>query len=404
MPSPVLPTYAAGTWDHLNTIQNVLFMQDLAFPAKIAAPTYVIMTNNMTETTLNTDGTLVLPIDLSVNPTTYATGVNIIYDTEHDEETTRASYRPGLAYSGNAISEIQVTGGGEFSDEATLIPELETRQRAANRGLSLHCAYEIWAKQGYTLSTGVAAEPTDSTINISNIMQNVYLNARIKNRPASVVNRFHSLPTICQAYNGSNTYAGISLENLWWRTKVYANGAPGTITEISSDNYTLASTWCASAPTDIPGLVTNPIYLFSDWNMRNIDLWLDQLQQGGGFELYIAVPPTGYSAMLAWVRDNMVASENEKMTDMGIKQNFTHSSYNATFYSDPTMTYIYPNSLFAYDPEVTHYVAVEGFAPLVKGWQPVPGTSSIVTAKILRKQLCSTMPVSCGALHGITWD
>ena len=401
MATHVLPSFDAGEWDHLNTIQNDLFMQGLVDPARIASPTHTIMWNGMQYYKLNADGTYILPIDLSVNPSIYATGVHIIYDTQHSEETTRASYRPALAYNGNAISELQIAEGGEFNDNAVLVPELMTRQRACNKGLTYHMMYEIWAKQNYTTVGGEAAEPTGSTINISDIMQNVYLNAQIKNKPSSVVNRFTSLPSIIKPHGAGHTYAGINSENKWWLPKVFFNGANGTITEIDSTNYT---DWCANAPADNVDLVTVPNYTLTIWSMRNFDLFFDELQQGGGYELYAALPPRGYSAMLEWARANAVAEPSAILTDMGITKNFTHSSYNVTFYSDPTMRYVYPNSMFVYDAESTYFAGVLGTCPLIKNWTPIPSTSSIVMAKILRYQMVCTNPISTGALHGITWD
>jgi len=406
MPEPVLATYVAGTWDHLTTIQNDLFMQAMADPAKIACTTFQIMYNNMKLFDLNVDGTYILPIDLSVNPMIYGQGVHIVYDTQHDESTTRASYRPGLAYTSNAMSELQVTGGGEFNENATLVSEVTTRQKAMNKGISLGMAYEIFAKQGYTTAGGVAAEPAGSTtISISDIMQNIMIKAEIKNTPTTVISRFQSIPTIFQVNTGSNSYAGIPLENRWWRVKNFYISGSNEITEITSAAD--IARFCINAPTDNPGLVTDPLGglgLGIAWSMRAFDLVFDELQEGGGYELYAGLPPNGYSAILDWQRDNSNVQQNELMTEMGVTKNFRSASYNVTFYSDPTMRYVYPNSMFVYDPETLFYAGVREQCPLIKGWDKVPQTSSIVTAKIMRMQLLTTNPVSCGALHGISWD
>lgn len=402
----VLPTFDAGTWDHLTTIQNDLFMNALVDPAKIASPTFRIMWDKMVYEKLNVDDTFLLPLDLSINPTLYAEGKNVVYQTRSSQKTTRGHFEPAIAYSGDAITEFDIAEGGAFNDDAVLIPELMTRQKAMNKGLTSHMMYEIWAKQGYTAAGGVAAEPAPgATIVIPDIIQNFYADAKILNKPASVVDRFTSLPSTVKPHGAGHTYGGISSENLWWRNKVFYISDANAITEIDETNYT---NFCVNVPTDNVDLVTQPIpAAFGSgvaWSFRCFDLWFDELQQGGGYELYVALPPTGYSALLNWVRVNQDVVQNEYLTELGVTQNFKSASYNVTYYSDPTMRYIYPNSAFAYDPETTHFVAVLGTCPLIKNWTPIPGSSSIVCVKIIRFQLICTNPVSAGALHNIRWD
>lgn len=403
----VLPSFEAGTWDHEASQMVDLWMHAMVDPAKVASPTFQILWNNLKYAPLNTDGTFILPVDLSINPAIYG-DVHMVYNTEHEEETTRGIYRPGIMYTGNAISKLELRG--EFRDTTTLVPEVETRQKAMNKGITFGMMYENYAKTNYTTTGGTGdagqgVEPTGSAdINIDTLMTNIYLTAKIKNKPPVITKRILSLPSICKPHGAGHTYAGISSENLWWRPKVFYNSV-GTVVEISATSKVPYTFWCANAPSDNVDLVTTPDSQTELWDIRNIDMWLDELQQGGGYELYVACPPVGYSALLNFARGNLDVKPNEQfITDFGIRNNFVHSSYNVTFYSEPLMKDMWSHSLFAYDPETTFYCGVEDTCPLIEGWQEVAGTSSIVTAKIMRYQLACTCPPSLGALHGIHWD
>jgi len=384
-----LPTYETGDWNHIASQEVPLLMQAEKELTKINMSTLEILWAKKRYYDLNVDGTFKLNLRYGgINPR--YVGTHEVYNTEGTPNTTRVEFTPARMSNSAAFSKVELLN--EFADGTMLVDEMIRRQEAINVGLTFGIGYEVWALQGDTTTeTGLPS------IVIDNIWTNIQSEITIEDVP-TVTGRFMSIPAIIQSNAASHTYGGFSTANLMWRPHVYINGVAGTITEMTT---THAAAWCDTAPGAFPGMVTTQSATVV-WSAENIDLWLDEMQVGGGYNLLIATPPNMYSSIGRFLRGNDFGSAENPIRDLGVNHAFRHPAYNATFYSDPTLAITHPNTLWAYDPEHLHLACCKNTCPLIEGWHQITGSTEVVFAKSLRYQLLTTNMRSCGALHGVS--
>ncbi len=390
-----LPTYETGDWNHIASQEVPLLMQAEKELTKINMSTLEILWAKKQYYDLNVDGTFKLNLRYGgINPR--YVGTHEVYNTEGTPNTTRIEFTPARMSNSAAFSKVELLN--EFAEGTMLVDEMIRRQEAINVGLTFGIGYEVWGKQGYTIAGGIGAEANLPSIIIDNLWTNVQSEITIEDVPV-VTGRFMSIPAVIQSNAAAHTYGGFSTANTMWSPHVYVNGVAGTITEMTATSGHAA--WIADANASFPGMVTvqvTPIV----WSAENIDLWLDEMQIGGGYNFLIATPPNIYSSIGRFLRGNDFGSAENPIVDLGVNHAFRHPAYNVTFYSDPTLAITHPNTLWAYDPEHLHMACCKNTCPLIEGWHQITGSTEVVFAKSLRYQLLTTNMRSCGALHGVS--
>lgn len=391
-----LPSIAAGEMDHLTSEEVDILMQPEKELTKINMSTLDILWAKKQYYDLNADGTFKLNIRYSGIDPRYIP-LHEVYNTEGVPKTTRVEFSPSRMGSSAAFSVIELEN--EFYEGTMMVDEMVRRQEAINVGLTYGIGYEVWAKQGYTTDGGVGAETNLPSIVVDNIWTNIQSEIAIRDVPGAVTGRFMSIPAIFQSNAAAHDYGGLGTDNLMWRAHIYVNGVAGTITEMSPTSGHGA--WIVGANAAFPGMVTVQSAV-TVWSAENIDLWLDEMQIGGGYNFLIATPPNIYSSIGRFLRGNDFGSAENPIRDLGVDHAFRHPAYNVTFYSDPTLAAIHPNTLWAYDPEHLHFACCKRTCPRIEGWHQITGSTEVVYAKSLRYQLLTTNMRSCGALHGVS--
>lgn len=365
-----------------------ILMRSMVDLTKMKMPTLNVVWAKRKNYTLNNDYTFKMNIEYGASNPRYGT-TNMVFNTEVNPKSTRLSFTPQIMYVGSSISDIELRT--IYKDGVQLINELDKRGRDANKGLTWGLGYEIFSPTGYTTTE---TELDAGKITLDNIITNIQTEVQIENVPAAT-GRIGSIPSIIKPHGAGHTYGGFASSNVMHQSHVYHNDG---FIEIDTTNY---STYCANAPSDNVDLVTT-MSTTARWNMENIDAWLSKIQVGAGFDLLICCPPLVYASIGRYLHGSDFGTQDNPLVDLGVDKAFQHPAFNATFYSDPVSGELWPNTLWAYDPEFLHLGCVEDVCPLIYPWGRIEGSTTVVFAKIVYLALLCTNRRSTGALHGVT--
>ena len=383
-----LPTRQATSWTHSVAQHVPILMDSIVELTKIKQPTLDILWANKKYEPVDNEHEFSLNVNYGGQDPRYGNR-NMVFNTVVDPKSTRLTFTPNIMYVGSSVSDIDLRT--IYKDGVQLMKEMDKRHNDCNTGLTWGLAYELMAPAGYTTTeTELGAEK----ITLDNILSDVQTEITIKDVPG-VTGRIGSLASIIKPHGAGHTYGGFSSANKMWQSHVYHNDG---FTAIDTTNYT---TYCASAPSDNVDLVTT-MSTTSKWNMENIDNWLETIQRGAGFELLICCPPRIYASIGRYLHASDFGSQDNPLKDLGVDASFKHPAFSAIFYADPMAAMVWPNTLWAYDPELTYLAAVEDVCPLIYEWSRIEGSTTVVFAKIIYLALVCVNRRSTGALHGVT--
>lgn len=186
--------------------------------------------------------------------------------------------------------------------------------------------------------------------------------------------RQYSIPMAIRSHVTGHMFGNVSSANAFWKPTVTVGG---TVTRNST-----AYNATTNPQTDV---VTDDGLTLETLDYDAIRTHLNKVSRGQGYELYAPCPADLYSVL-----EDLLLGERRRdpkdtpIADLGINASFTIAAYNVTFYVEPMMTDLWPNSIFFFDPSALFLVYDNAFDPFkgtgIYPWERLPGTNQSVTA------------------------
>ncbi len=205
--------------------------------------------------------------------------------------------------------------------------------------------------------------------------------------------RIYSIPMVIREVTTGHTFGNIAVTtttNKFWHP-VVSKASGATVTQDST-------AWATThEQTDVVTAITNTQALDIDAVRSHLNL----MQIGAGWDLYCACPADLYDVLVSYLEGvTQRAPSDPPLLDLGITASVRWESYNVTFYVDPMMTWLWPNSLFFYDPSCLFLTFDPAFNPRVVPWAVLPGTNQECIAAYWEGQLACNNRQGVGAMHG----
>ena len=205
--------------------------------------------------------------------------------------------------------------------------------------------------------------------------------------------RYESIPFAIRNYSTTQTnaytYGGISIssttDNVNFQSKII-EGNGSTITYGTSGRL-----------LGIPTRIQNPETFSKDL----LEELLQAIQVGPGYELLIAMPPAIYSSAVDVLFPQMRGTADRPLKDLGINASVTWEEYNAILYADPTLTSMWPTSIWAWDTSCLFLCLHPRFAPYVWPWQSVGFSTDLGFSMAFWGNLINVCPPATGVIHGV---
>lgn len=384
MSSLVRPTFAAGTWNTVNTLALELLYEQLLNPHKYATPTLRLLMSTMKRDELGPD----MKFGWNIITKNYSPSIAKkaqAFLTPGIDNITRMEYEPSMMYNSAGTNDIDMALYG--SDNARL-NFIDTMIDSMHQGYTDAFGYELF-------STWNEAKPGD-VIDISAAMSsspNPPIDLTLSNVTA-MNKRIFSIPMLIRnAYHG-HTLANIPVTtttNYWWQPTIQIHSA-ATVTRgaVGDDNVDCILSVANAQPVDLD----------------DFSSFFDLMQVGWQYGLNVAVGSGIYRqlvAMLLAITRRDIASP---LGELGIRASIEWEDYNAVFYKDPMMTWLHQYSAFAWDPECMFLMSDSRFDPSmgtgIYPWEHIPGSTMQATAMYHIVQNITPDRRGLGAMHGYT--
>ena len=431
---------AHPTWDHSITANIPQLMRGVVEFGKYAKPTAKIMWETKQYIEVDTDKKFRINWSYGGGDIHYGTPGTMTFNTETKDFLSTMHASPAVLYGATSVSDFDRKVYSNSMHD--LVADRTFRM---NQGFTDAMNYETWAKTG-----SVASEGTGTEIDIDSIFTHGINEVKIKNRPA-IASRVHSIPYFIRPHVNGHTIQGLnSTDQSFWRSNVYiakglASSTGGDPTILNSANNSgsnaaassadgvSAGQWVITDSSDLSRqdmLVTdgagdgsqNDANVFP--SLSDIDFMLEKMQEGNAYQILVACPPAAYNYIardfFGTTLGNISGSAGQEvlsgqaramdtqnpLTDYGINftgSAFRHSGYDAIFYSDPTLSTAWPNSLWFFDMDALFTACVNDFSPKIYPWHHLPNTTVDVMAKLLWMQRVVVDRKATGVLLGCKW-
>jgi len=374
------PTFSAGSFNTAESASLEITQLPLQYLHPVATPTLKLLMRFSMMATLGPDKKFRGNMIHGANDA-WVTGANITVPLTVKDLLSQINYDPGRVGSHAAINEEDKA---DYAGEGSLVDLAEVRGDAMHRSLTEALNYFLFSPFNETgdvdLDTVTNHFPgvTVSGIEASDITAN-----RIHSLPQSI--RHESTALGASGIDTRHTHGNMSTQNSRWNSHVKTYG---TVTYADGvGNYR----------DGIPSAVASPV-LVDETIITDL---LDDMQIGGEYGLFAACPSKIHSEIRRQLQSQNMGSTSNLMSDLGIDEHITYKDYRTTFYVEPQMNTLWPNSMFVWDSEGMILVGSKGFFPFIWGWQTADRTNTLYTAEYIRAQLVTVDRRRLGAIHGI---
>lgn len=206
--------------------------------------------------------------------------------------------------------------------------------------------------------------------------------------------RIYSIPMMARPYNASYPYTlgNVSVTNTQWRPQV-TDASTATITRDTTayDAVTHEQTYVITS-------IANPV----NFGFEDLQTHADKLTWGIGQEYTCPCPAGLYGALENYLKSYAQAqvTQDNSLLDLGIKSNIRWESRNMTFYIEPMMTAMWPNSIFFINTDTCYLIADSRRNPRVNDWEKIQKTTEYVTSVYFDKQLIKEHNLSVSSMNG----
>lgn len=372
----VRPTFDAGSWFTKQSAAIDLVMEQLLDVNKIASPTLKLLLANARMVEYGPDE------EIGWNLLVEMYNPRIMHDNQvfvagDLDPVTRMKYGVSKWYSAASTNRAQMVEYGRRN--RSRVELINEKVQAMHRGLTWMEDYRLFSDWNETIAA-------DGSLDIEAQLSASPLPPSLKEEGLTAqTERTFSLPMVIRGNHNGHTFANLSSQNKFWQSTETIGG---------SVSYAAAGAVNADVVISIDGTV--------ELGISNIRSHLSSIQYGAGYHFYAACPADLYGVLEDYVMsDRRVGggSPPEELNDLGIDAAFTYKAYNTTFYVDPMMTWLWPNSIFFWDPDLLFMVLDPEFAPWVIPWERIPNTSTFSTATVKHGQLCCIDRRGVSAMH-----
>jgi hypothetical protein len=141
-------------------------------------------------------------------------------------------------------------------------------------------------------------------------------------------------------------------------------------------------------------------------DLDDIAAHMDSVQLGWHYAQMAPCPSAIYRqlrALLLAITRRDIASP---LGELGIRAAIEWEEYNVSFYKEPMMTWLYPDSIFFFDPDTHFLLSDSRFDPTagtgIYSWEHIPGSTKQATAMYHIVQLVTPERRGGNAMHGYT--
>ncbi len=376
------PTFAAGSWDteYSLSVRNVY--DQLIHPHKLAMPTLRILWANMDVEELGPDEKWHYPVITH----DYSPGVatkNYRFNYEDLDNVIMQEWQP--VKMANAASTNDVDWE-HYKTPYARMNHIDLKVDSMHRGTTNVLNYLLF--YDWVAST-VVANRIDINSQLSSLQrppEKLYMNDIV-----SVTQLPYSLPMLTRQAVTGYTLGNIALtttQNQYWDV-VNTDGDAAAVTRSGSgDNVDVVTAVDAT--------------LSKELDLDDVFAHLDKITEGWQYEWLAACPAALYRQLRNLIIAQNLRSPDSPIAELGLRDTCTieASEYNVTFYLEPMMTALWPNSIFFWSTDAVFLKVDSAFAPKIYPWEKIPGTNMHGTGLYLNHQLCRPEASGVSAMHG----
>jgi hypothetical protein len=371
------PTFDAGEWLTENAAAIRFVMDQVLDVNQLACPTLQILEANARKIEIGPEGKISWNLVHDMYNPRVATP-NGRFVASGLDPITAMEFELASWYNAGATNQQEMVRYARRN--RSLINLMNQKVQAVHKGLTFYVNYGIFSTHTEDISGSIldieaalASSPLPPSLQLEDVEEHSQ--------------RFMSLPLAARDHVLGHTYGNISSDNAFWQSPE-TNGY--TVTR-----ETDTSLYQCDVVTDA---TASPASL----GISNLRTHLNKMQRGVGYRLYGVCGSELYGVLedVTMAERQRDAAKDQEFVDLGIDAHFRYNAYNCTFYMDPMMTDLWPNSIFFFDPDCLFFVYDEFFSPWVVDWERIPGTPRYSMALVYEGNLISTDRMGVGAMHG----
>lgn len=377
-----VPSAQAHSWTTEYAASIDLVSDILLQYTKLAMPTTRILLKYAKTYELGPDGKIQFNF-LHDMYDVHAMKKNQVFSFEDIDLVSRMEWFTKQWWCAAGISDIDATRYSRTN--RSLVDLASQKVEAIHAGLTWTFNYNIWSNWSETITNG--------QIDIQSALSgSTFVRPPVKYKDMSGFNdRHYSIPMLIRTHITGHTIGNVSSDNEHWRS---------IITDVSGATVTRNTT----SGDERADVVTNDHVVTVQIDYDDVEEHLGKMQQGANYNLLAACPRGLYKVLKDYLlaERRRTVQDNTLDAELGISASLTWEEYNCTFYVEPMLDTLYPNSIWFFDPECLFLVFDPAFNPKVVPWQEIPGTNQSGTVVYYDGQLVCIDRRGTGAIHGAT--
>ena len=375
-----VPSASAHSWTTeyataIDSVSDILLQY-----TKVTMPTTRIMLRYAKTYELGPDGKINYNF-LTEMYDVHAMKQNQVFAFEDIDPVSRMEWTTKQWWAGAGISDFQTVRYGRTN--RSMVDLAAEKVQAIHAGLTWFFNYNLWSNWSETITAG--------QIDIQSALSgSTFVRPPIKYKDmVDYSDRPYSIPMIIRKNVTGHTIGNVSSANEHWES-IISDMSGATVTR---------NTTSGDARADV---VTSDHTVTVTMDYDDVEDHLGKMQQGANYNLLAACPRSLYKVL----KDYLLAerrrdvSQNNLDAELGITANLTWEDYGCTFYVEPVLDTLFPNTIWFFDPECMFFCFDPAFNPKVVPWQEIPGTNQSGTVVYFDGQLVCTDRRGTGAIHG----
>lgn len=375
------PTQAAYTWDteYTASVEDIANSDYLIDNHNDTMPTLRIMMANAKRMPFNPKEEWGYQFLTEIQDS-YGMTKNQVYESKAIDPLTRQTWSPEKFYSSATINSFDKA---HYANEKSTADLAKINMQAIRQALTWRMNYDLWSKWN---------ELDNDTLEIN--LQTTLATAGHRNPPRTILkynsptNRMYSIPMLCRKHVTGHTIGNVSSALTEWQPYVQDNDS-GNITRATTGN-------------NIDMVTSDNAGTNTTFTLDILKSYLSVFMRGMPYEILVAMPTAHYN----YLEDVLIAERQRSPADnyidgeLGIEASLKMRGFRATFYAEPMLDFLWPYSIFFFDPDCLFPVFDEAFAPEVIPYEKVSKTNQWITTATYNAQLVSPDRVALGAMHG----
>ena len=380
------PSRAAASWDTELSAAIPEAKAPLLFFGQEATPTLKLLFDNKKTEPFGPDAKWRQNFAHDSYDVHAAPGENIRYDLEDIDPVSSLEYGTKIMYVAASTNKFEVNRYKNTSRSMFDLAKLKVG--LMQLGLTHVMNWLLFSKWSDTTEPIIGNSINLNTVLSSKrVLPNVYFKSITKHS-----DKINSIPMLSRKHVTGHTLGNVASDNNMWQP--YNLDAPSAT--VTRDTTAWASG--SHEQTDMVTAIANP----EDLSYSDIEDFLMTLCVGSGHEYVAICPAKLYGVVYSYLKGMTQRSpRDEYMLDLGIGGPITDPQFDVTYYVDPQMTAMWPNSIFFIDYNHVFLVCEEGFAPDIDPWTQIPSTNVMGTMSTWSMNLATDDRANgIAAMHG----